>query len=271
MCLRPIHLKKREAIVPCGKCPKCISRRVSAWSFRLSQEELISSSAHFVTMTYDTKYVPILNSGELNLCKRDLQLFFKRLRKISHGSTIKYYAVGEYGGRTKRPHYHAIIFNAKSELIIEAWRDPGTKDPIGNLHFGTVTGASVGYTLKYMTKQKPRRKDNDSRQREFSLMSKKLGASYLNDQVRDWHLEDLLNRMYCVTKGGVKLSMPRYYKDKLYTELQREAIASAQRIIANDKQLEKLDKQTAKDFRAEMAAIDAAYDRMYRSSLKTCL
>ena len=25
---------------------------------------------------------------------------------------LKYYAVGEYGGQTKRPHYHIVIFNA---------------------------------------------------------------------------------------------------------------------------------------------------------------
>lgn len=42
--------------------------------------------------------------------------------------------------------------------------------------------------------------------------------------MRDWHYSDLKNRMYCTTEDGKKISMPRYYKDKLYHESQRKAI-----------------------------------------------
>lgn len=111
----------------------------------------------------------------MTLCKRDLQLFFKRLRKRTH-EKIKYYAVGEYGTDNWRPHYHAIIFNAREDIILAAWNDGGRT--IGKVHFGSVTGASVGYTLKYM--MKPCRipmHARDDRVKEFAIMSKDLAAT----------------------------------------------------------------------------------------------
>ena len=65
------------------------------------QHEKDAMSAQFITLTYDTSTVPITRNGYMSLDKRDLQLFFKRLRKSqgkdSTGASmppIKYYAVG---------------------------------------------------------------------------------------------------------------------------------------------------------------------------------
>lgn len=178
MCYTPFCVKKddREYSVPCGKCPQCTARRVSGWSFRLMEEEKVSTSAHFITLTYDTNHIHITPNGFMGLKKRDVQLFFKRLRK-AHGKSlafkgkrIKYYACGEYGGRSMRPHYHIILFNAEIELIQSAWQ-------LGQVHYGKVSGASVGYTLKYISKpSKIPLHRNDDRVREFALMSKGLAA-----------------------------------------------------------------------------------------------
>lgn len=268
-CMRPITLKQSGNVVPCGRCPACISTRTSNWSFRLLQEEKVATSAHFLTLTYDTKFIPILDSGLLSLRKADLQLFFKRLRKAQCGngtSPIKYYAVGEYGGKTYRPHYHCILFNAKLELIQDAWR-------MGHIYYGQVSGASVGYTLKYMCKQKKnfRLSPNDKRVPEFAVMSKGLGISYLSETMANWHAGDLVGRNYCTLVGGQKIAMPRYYKERLYFELERAAIRDAMAIIAHDEHTKKLDKWTAKQFANEQKAIDAAFDKMYLSSLKTTI
>lgn len=230
-CITPFYKRQDDKYtpLPCGKCPECLSRRTSGWSFRLMQEDKISYNAYFITLTYDAKHVPISPNGFLQLQKRDLQLFFKRLRK-SHSSLykklklsdssqrrLKYYAVGEYGTHRKRPHYHIILFNCFAELIHEAWKLPETKQPIGEIYYGTVTEASVGYTLKYMCKPPSIKKHSrDDRQREFSLMSKKLGVSYLTENMIRWHKRDLENRMYCNLTDGKKIAMPRYYKDKIY-------------------------------------------------------
>lgn len=90
--------------LPCNKCPSCLKDRAKIWAIRCALESSLYSCSSFVTLTYRQSSLP--NGG---LCKRDLQLFFKRLRKVH--PNIRYFACGEYGSTTYRPHYHAIIFN----------------------------------------------------------------------------------------------------------------------------------------------------------------
>lgn len=237
-CITPFQKTDKKAgqyiSVPCGKCPECLKRRASGWSFRLMQQDKISNNALFVTLTYDTEHVPLSRNGFMTLDKTDVQKFFKRLRfhlPPSHPK-ISYYVAGEYGGKNNRPHYHAIIFNAFSDDITAAWcfppRDQSTKEstPAGNIVYGDVNGASVGYTLKYMCKKRkiPMHR-NDDRIPEFSLMSKGLGANYLTPAMVRYHKNDLENRMNCVLPDGKVIAMPRYYKDKVYTEQERKIIA----------------------------------------------
>lgn len=215
-CLSPYHLKEPEGVtVPCGKCPPCLKRRASGWSFRLAQEEKKSISSYFVTLTYDAEHLPLTDRRYGTLCIKDVQKFFKRLRWLHdkreayRHKAIKYYVAGEYGGRYLRPHYHAIIFNANPFDIEAAWK-------LGYVHIGDATGASVSYTLKYMSK--PGRiplHANDDRVPERGLMSKGLGEAYLTPAMIRWHRADLVNRVYC-NASGVKIAMPRYYRNKIY-------------------------------------------------------
>lgn len=158
----------------------------------------------------------------MTLDKKDLQKYFKRLRKLEK-KKIKYYACGEYGGKRKRPHYHIILFNTNAENIVKAWTLENK--PIGNVFLGDVRGESVTYVLDYMSKPKtiPEFK-NDDRQKEKSLMSKFIGVNYLSENIINWHHADLLNRLY-VPHYNLKLPMPRYYKNKLYDEKQKKLIA----------------------------------------------
>lgn len=232
-CMTPYVVKPKwndknsgSVAVPCGKCPACCARRISGWSFRLMQECNASVASYFLTLTYDTKHVPITRNGFLSLQKRDVQLFFKRLR-FAHSKEeplppIKYFAVGEYGTETKRPHYHIILFNAYADLVQPSWDS-------GHVHFGGVTDMSVGYTLKYMHKGpwRPMHR-NDDREGQFSLMSKGLGKSYLNADQLKWHMDQPLDRMYCELLGGKKIAMPRYYKNKIYGEELRKELGKIQ-------------------------------------------
>lgn len=241
--------------VPCGKCPACYKRRVSQWSFRLMMEDKIASTSRFITLTYDTLWVPITLKGYMTICKRDVQLFFKRLRKLND-TKLKYFAVGEYGGKTHRPHYHIILFNAKLDTIQLAWDN-------GDVHYGDVSGASVGYTLKYMSKQsKIPMHQNDDRIKEFGLMSKGLGANYLSDAMINWHAKDKNNRMYCNLMDGRKIGMPRYYKDKIYTDEERKIVGwhtRARQIEAQNKVLT----GAGEDFeRTKAEAVTAAFRQM---------
>lgn len=222
MCITPLtvvnRIKAESMPVDCGRCPECIAKRTSQWSFRLRKEAEVSTSAYFITLTYDTEHVPITRNGYMTLRLSDVQKWLKRLRKISK-EKIKYYYVGEYGSKTNRPHYHAIIFNAEMEDIDTTWH-------LGQVHYGTVSGASIGYTLKYMCKDGriPMHK-NDDRVPEFGNMSKGIGANYLTAETMYYHTEKraLLERVCCVIDGK-KVSMPRYYKDKIYDQLHKQII-----------------------------------------------
>lgn len=194
-------------------------RRVNGWAFRLSNEFKFSESAHFLTFTYDTRYVPITPQGRLSVSKSDMQKYFKRLRKAHvHVNKIKYFLCAEYGSHTERPHYHAIIFNAYLDFIESSY-------DLGNIFRGDVNPATIYYTLKYMCKSEWKPQPGDDRSPEFQLMSKGLGAGYINERTMKYHHADLTDRYNLPLEGGKKVAMPRYYKEKLYTEQQRDLIS----------------------------------------------
>lgn len=250
-CDTPFYVLPKAGIekvpVPCGKCPNCKLNRVNGWVFRMLQEELRSETSHFVTLTYDTRFVPITENGFMTLRKRDFQLFMKRLRKaisIDYPNVrLKYYAVGEYGTKYKRPHYHAILFNVPdTRYIVEAWSIGS--DPIGGVNIGSVSGDSIAYTMKYIDKSSWKRSHaRDDREKEFPLMSKRIGANYLTDQTVAYHKADL-TRCYILRPGGHRIAMPRYYKDKIYTERERRYQVTVVQ-EASEKEYSRLQRQFA--------------------------
>lgn len=222
-CISPVRLFTGE-FVPCNKCHECLTTRANGWAFRLKKEAERSSSAFFITLTYNEENVPTSSNGEFTLRKEDLQKYFKRLRKLNE-EKLKYYAVGEYGGQFKRPHYHVILFNADIETIDKAWKLDD--EEIGYIKIGDVTPASVAYTLKYIQSGIWRPEHElDDRNPQFAVMSKGLGSNYLTDSMRKWHKRNIVDRFYLHEEQGKKVKMPRYYKEKLYTEHQRKMIGS---------------------------------------------
>ncbi|AXH73597.1 MAG: replication initiator protein [Microviridae sp.] len=220
MCVKTIYLKTKELSVPCGKCPECKKSRVNSWLFRLDKELERSSNPLFVTLTYSNDNLTWTNDGKQTLVKNDLQLFFKRLRH-NYGKhsqkKIKYYAVGEYGTRTRRPHYHIILFNMdNTELIQPSWQQGHT------LSLPLVAGGTA-YVLKYLNKAPTYHKKNEEQQREFSLMSKKMGENYLTPAMIKYH-KNSVNNTHVTTQSGHKLALPKYYKEKLYNETERKAV-----------------------------------------------
>jgi len=269
-CITPFHVKDKftgEYIpVPCSKCPPCKKRRTSGWSFRLVKEGERSQSALFVTLTYNTEVVPITKNGFMNLDKADVQKFMKRLRKLSN-EKLKYYVCGEYGTKRMRPHYHLIIFNADKEKVELAW----TLDrrPLGQIYIGDVNEASIGYTLKYMTKKgKIPMHYNDDRQKEFSLMSKGLGSNYLTEKMVKWHKNNIEERMYCNIKGNKKIAMPRYYKDKIYSDFEKLRISNHIKEVTETEE-EKLINELGENY--QQIIVDRhiqSFEKMYKEAEK---
>lgn len=248
-CIAPITLHKEvrgpqgeaTTVVPCGKCPPCLHRRAAGWTFRLSKEWENSKTAFFLTLTYDDDHLHWSDNGYPTLNRKDFPAFMKRLRWAvsevipkNEIRKIRYYAVGEYGGQTERPHMHAIVFDipdifAISMRLEKYWLN-------GHVRVDKVEMACIGYVTGYVHKTLivDGQLEGDDREREFSLMSKGLGKQFLSDRVMKYYQTKQLP--YLITKGGIKLSMPRYYKDKLYTEEERRKMA-----IESLKYLEELD------------------------------
>lgn len=170
-CISPVFVRKQMMSVPCGKCAFCIKKAIDSWCVRLGHELDYSSSAFFLTLTYNDEHLP--KDGHLS--KRDLQLFIKRLRKRNPG--IRYFAVGEYGTEVGRPHYHAVVFNLVDlALVTESWCDKEGK-PIGYIKGDRATKGRIRYMVSYMATPVP----EDGKVRPFRLMSRVpgIGARWL--------------------------------------------------------------------------------------------
>lgn len=276
MCLTPFFRKDDPGTsLPCGKCETCRKRRASGWSFRLNQEAKRANTGWFITLTYDNEHVCFSKDKRMTLVKKHVQDFMKLLRhyetrKLKNKVRLKYYAVGEYGTTYWRPHYHIILFNsvslskwigkAKSGADLYDVTSVSASWKHGATYSGKVQEASVGYTLKYLSKVKRvPAYAGDLRLPEFSLMSKRLGDNYLSEAMVGWHKSDLLDRMYVPLPDGKKAAMPRYFKDKIYELEEREAIkVHAKKRIA-EKEQEEIAKygdrlQHVKDVRAIISA-----------------
>ena len=222
-CISPIRKTDKKYGVlwlDCGRCVKCVIKRRSDWTFRLLQEHQDAKSSYFVTLTYNEKN--LLYADYPTLDYNDLQKYFKRLRK-NNTEKIKYYAVGEYGEKNFRPHYHAIIFNAKKSTISEAWslqeKAFGERKSIGIVHVGNVTQESIHYVTKYIHKNKDKTPPGSEVQK--ALMSKHLGYGYIN-RAKLYH--ERTKNTFITYPGGYKATLPRYYARKIWSDNDRKVI-----------------------------------------------
>lgn len=99
----------------CGKCELCRAKKSSEYVFRAACETCTYPvNPLFVTLTYRPETLP---PEGLNL--RHLQNFFKRLRwrlqLFGFDTSFRYLAVGEYGAKHGRPHFHIIFWNLPSD------------------------------------------------------------------------------------------------------------------------------------------------------------
>lgn len=104
MCTQPIYLHKLNQFVPCRKCSECRMSRSIEWAVRCYFEAKSHFDNCFITLTFDDVSNPEI------LDKKYLQDFFKRFRKAISPVKIKYFACGEYGPKTLRPHFHIVVF-----------------------------------------------------------------------------------------------------------------------------------------------------------------
>lgn len=143
--------------VPCGTCILCRNETARQWAVRIAHEAQQWPDNAFVTLTYSDENIPPHGS----LQYQDLVKFWKRLRKQT--GSLKYYAVGEYGDKTLRPHYHAAIFGhdfTTNRIMIREkptrlWTSPILEEAwgLGQVSVGKLTFETARYTASYVTKK----------------------------------------------------------------------------------------------------------------------
>lgn len=257
-------VSKPELIqIPCGQCAGCRMDYARQWANRLMLElESYKDdplSAYFVTLTIDDVNINSVGDsvsgrrGDLpelhvlrpyadpdtgvllgwshSLSKRDLQLFLKRLRRQHPDDRIRFFACGEYGEKSCRPHYHLILFGLhldaddlvfykksglgydymNSKSIAKIW-------PYGYNVVAPVTWESCCYVARYMMKKlKGEGKkiyDQFNIQEPFTVMSRKPGIAF--QYYADHPMDVDTSKFVIGTEQGSRSFPPPRYLERLF-------------------------------------------------------
>lgn len=244
------NIRSQYLEVPCGQCIGCRLDHAKLWADRMMLEVPYHKHCWFITLTYNDNSIPVNNideNGEVRttvglsnmvdeysvttLRKKDFQDFIKRLRRYVEyhkipDSPCRYFACGEYGDNTRRPHMHAIIFGLEipdlvpfsknengdvlytSEMLSKIWS-------VGFVTIGECTWNTCDYVARYVIKkQKGVNKelsDCYSFESEFALMSRKpgIGRMYYEDN-KDSIFE--YDHIYLDGDNTRQLAIPKYFE-----------------------------------------------------------
>lgn len=225
--------------VPCGKCIGCLLDRANDWATRCWCECQNWKNNCFITLTYDEKHIP----KDRQLCKADLQKFWKRLRYYEKGreywnnprngkyeNPIRYYSCGEYGPKNGRPHFHACVFNWKpKDLKLYKLNHQGdalytskTLSKIwgkGFVIIGDLNYQSACYVARYVTKKLYGKiaeivKEKLDREPEFTESSRNGGIGimkWINEKIKIIENKGIFIKI----KDKVKLKkIPKFFMKK---------------------------------------------------------
>ncbi len=243
-CYRPIEVTVRRKacklgaypqVVPCGSCIGCRGEQSRQWAVRMMHENRMHEHSHFVTLTIADEHL----NENAEVCARDLSGFVRNLRKTQQ-RRISFFGCGEYGEKTARPHYHAVLFGA--ELLDrdigfdssrpDVWRSQTLDDLWGRgiAEGGSVTFASASYVAGYMRKkvkqaryQRANPLTGELKAPEFARMS--LRPAIAKRWIEKWW-RDVYPRDFVVVNGH-EAKPPRYY-DK-FMDLEDDKGGTAER------------------------------------------
>lgn len=151
----------------CGRCGGCRARRVRDKAIRSYHESLLHRRAAgralvsnncFITLTYDDSTLPPHSS----LDHSHWQNFAKKFRRDV--GPFRYLMCGEYGGKTHRPHYHAVLFGMDFHADRKIWKQDGKKIewrsptleelwPHGFSSLAPMNFATASYVAGYVVKK----------------------------------------------------------------------------------------------------------------------
>lgn len=231
--------KKNKGVVPspsdnrvlfvavgCGKCFECLRKKKRNWQVRLLEEIKTRNDGKFVTLTFSERSLDSLeneiewsdnyyircNAIATLAVRRFLERWRKRFKK-----SVRHWIVTELGQTsTERIHLHGLLFTDESKDVIEErWA-------YGNVWVGDyVNERTINYIVKYVNKGDEKHKNYISK----VLCSRGIGANYLERNGSSYNkFNDKETRDVYVNRQGFKMNLPIYYRNKLYSEDERESL-----------------------------------------------
>lgn len=225
-------------------------KTVAFWTFTY-RNSCIDTVEHVDEDTGEVTFDYTLNKKHLQDCLKRLRVWF--LRKYGRKLSCKYFACGEYGGKTHRPHAHMCFFLNESRdvfLDVRSFIRRDWESRYGKFNFWNdlvrSSHAVARYVSKYATKGvfvSDWEKERPWIVPSFRLFSKGIGLSYVNLRTITYHYcrdmightsfpfhkpnsqlwsDEYLNLVYsrrCYRfpdSPNISYHLPRYYSDRIF-------------------------------------------------------
>lgn len=243
----PPLFDERIKYVPigCQNCIECRKQKAREWKIRLTEEIRTHHNATFVTLTFNTESLQKLHKDvetnintELKKCNSHKQYqtlnnkltgyardntmatlavrrFNERYRK-KYKKALRHWLITELGTtRTEHIHLHGLIFTDKIKEIDTIWN-------YGFIWKGSyVNTKTINYIIKYVTKTDIKHPNY----KPVILTSPGIGSQYTKDKrAYDNKFNDINTKEYYKTNTGHKIALPIYYRNKLYTDEEKEKL-----------------------------------------------
>ena len=239
--------KKNRGIIPpfndprvlkvpigCGNCIECKKQKARSWQIRLTEEIRTNTNGKFITLTFSNESIKNLINDHKELqntkgykldnsiATKATRLFLERWRK-HYKKSLRHWLITELGHNgTENIHLHGIIWtNEQYSTIAKHWQY-GYIWPRPDKHHKTyVNEKTINYIIKYVTKLDIQHKYY----KNIILSSPGIGNTFLNNPntKRNQFNETKTIETY-KTRNGNEIALPIYFRNKLYTDAQREKL-----------------------------------------------
>jgi len=219
--------------IPCGQCIECRESKARDWQVRLTEEIKQHEYNYFITLTFaPAELETICNKNKLKECNAvagyAVRHMLERWRKDNKKS-LKHWLITELGHEgTERIHLHGLIFSDKplefgkmDNNNFRTWK----YWKYGNIYVGEyVNNRTINYISKYITKIDTDHKGFVGQILASPGIGKSFITKYQERNGQEYKYEKKKIADYYRLENGCKVKLPKYYKNKLYNEEQREEI-----------------------------------------------
>lgn len=232
LCLNPYIDKERKVAFKCGKCLICRYANMSKWRSRLYFESVSHEpdTILFCTFTFNDENLSYIMDNHISFRSLHTPLLkrFRRFLEYTYGAKARYWFAFELGSKTKRPHFHAVIFlngvKANGRIMYELERN--WQYGFSRIEILRDSERGMRYVSKYNVKQEFYEQDNLEfgldYPKPFSMKSKALGIKIIQWYVKNRILTDR------VRINGKEWYLDRFLYNKLrssvltFKEIQKE-------------------------------------------------